>query len=53
MHTIWHIMLRFLILEGEMATENPIDRGAWWATFHEFAKSWTQLSEHACKGLHV
>ena len=24
--------------------ENPMDRGAWWATVHEVAKSWTQLS---------
>ena len=24
--------------------ENPIDRGAWWVTVHEAAKSWTQLS---------
>ena len=23
---------------------NPTDRGAWWATVHEVAKSWTQLS---------
>ena len=23
--------------------ENPMDRGAWWATVHGFAKSWTQL----------
>ena len=21
--------------------ENPVDRGAWWAMFHRFAKSWT------------
>ena len=21
--------------------ENPMDRGAWWATVHEVAKSWT------------
>ena len=21
--------------------ENPIDRGAWWATVHRVAKSWT------------
>ena len=21
--------------------ENSMDRGAWWATVHEFAKSWT------------
>ena len=25
---------------------NPMDRGAWWATVHEVAKSWTQLSAH-------
>ena len=24
---------------------NPMDRGAWWATVHEVAKSWTQLSD--------
>ena len=29
---------------------NPMDRGAWWATVHRVAKSWTQLkrvSTHA------
>ena len=26
--------------------ENPMDRGAWWATVHGVAKSWTQLSRH-------
>ena len=26
--------------------ENPMDRGAWWATVHGIAKSWTQLSMH-------
>ena len=25
---------------------NPMDRGAWWATVHWVAKSWTQLSTH-------
>ena len=25
--------------------ENPMDRGAWWATIHEVAKSRIQLSE--------
>ena len=25
--------------------ENPIDRGAWWATVHGLAKSWTRLSD--------
>jgi len=23
--------------------ENPTDRGAWWATVHRVANSWTQL----------
>ena len=27
--------------------ENAMDRGAWWATVHGVAKSWTQLSMHA------
>ena len=38
-------------LEEEMGThssilawENPMDRGAWWATVHGVAKSQTQLS---------
>ena len=26
-------------------SENPTDRGAWWATVHGFAKSQTQLSD--------
>ena len=25
--------------------ENPMDRGAWWATIHGVAKSWTGLSD--------
>ena len=25
--------------------ENYVDRGAWWATFHGVAKSWTRLSD--------
>ena len=25
--------------------ENPMDRGAWWATVHGFAKSQTRLSD--------
>ena len=31
--------------------ENPMDRGAWWATVHRVTKNWTrlkQLSTHAC-----
>ena len=27
--------------------ENPMARGAWWATVHGVAKSWTRLSMHA------
>ena len=42
------------LLEKRMAThlsipawKNPLDRGAWWATLHRVAKSWTRLSnEH-------
>ena len=26
--------------------ENPMDRGAWWATVHGATKSWTQPSTH-------
>ena len=29
--------------------ENPMDRGAWWATVHLVTKSQTQLITHACK----
>ena len=25
--------------------ENPMDRGAWWATVHEIAKSGTRMSD--------
>ena len=28
--------------------ENPMDRGAWWATIPGVAKSWTRLSDQAC-----
>ena len=27
--------------------ENPVDRGAWQATVHRVAKSWTRLSDRA------
>ena len=29
--------------------ENPVDRGAWPATVHGVAKSWTRLSTRACR----
>ena len=25
--------------------ENPVDRGAWWATVHGVTKGWTQLND--------
>ena len=28
--------------------ENPMDGGAWWATVHGVAKSWTRLSDFRC-----
>ena len=28
--------------------ENPMDRGAWWATVHGVTRSWIQLSDLAC-----
>ena len=31
---------------------NPTDRGAWRATVHRVAKSWTQLSEYRCLHFH-
>ena len=30
-----------------LAWENPMDRGAWWATLHRVTKRWTQMSAHA------
>ena len=33
--------------------ENSMDRGAWQATVHEVAKSWTHLSTHTHKFLQV
>ena len=27
--------------------ENPMDRGAWWATVHVVTKSWTRLKQHS------
>ena len=34
--------------------ENPVDRGAWWATVHRVAKNWTHLkglSTHSCPNI--
>ena len=28
--------------------ENPMDRGAWWATVHRITKSWIRLRHLAC-----
>ena len=27
--------------------ENPMDRGAWWATVHRVGKTWTEATWHA------
>ena len=32
---------------------NPMDRGAWWATVHGVAKSWTQPSTHVHSYTHT
>ena len=39
----WHTLNGSLLQYS--CLENPIDRGAWRATVHEIAKSWTQLSD--------
>ena len=31
--------------------ENPMDRGAWWATVHRVAKSWTQLKRLSTRNM--
>ena len=39
-----------------LAWRLPIERGAWWATVHRVAQSWTRLkrfSTHACTSLHT
>ena len=33
---------------SSILVENPMDRGAWWATAHVVGKSWTRLSMHTC-----
>ena len=33
--------------------ENSMDRGAWWATVHGLAKSWTGLSDYITKEHHI
>ena len=54
--TVWETRVQSLgwedPLEKEIAThpsilawENPMDGGAWWATAHGVAKSWTRLSD--------
>ena len=32
--------------------ENPMDRGAWWATVHGVAKSWTRLRDFTFTFMH-
>ena len=33
--------------------KNPMDRGAWWPTVHEIAKSWILLSTHTHTHTHT
>ena len=33
--------------------ENPMDGGAWWATVHRVAKSWTRLSDFTMQVFHA
>ena len=33
--------------------ENSMDRGAWWATAHGFAKSWTEAISTAQHSTHI
>ena len=33
--------------------ENPMDRGAWWATVHGVSKSWTRLSDFTSLSLNT
>ena len=48
---MWNIVYVYTLLEKATAThsclENPLDRGAWWATVHEVSKSQTWLSNWA------
>jgi len=34
-----------VVVSSSLAWRIPMDRGAWWATVHGVAKSWTQLSD--------
>ena len=56
---MWETRVRSLGLEdplekkmathsGILAWETPVDRGAWKATVHRVAKSWTRLSDFTC-----
>ena len=35
----------FSYLHQYSCLENPMDGGAWWATVHRVARSWTRLSD--------
>ena len=34
-------LLKKTPLPSNLASENPVDRGAWWVTVHGVAKNWT------------
>ena len=36
-----------------LAWRIPMDRGAWWATVHRVAKTWTRLSDLALMHMHI
>ena len=35
-----------MVTHSRTYLENPMDRGAWWATVHGVTESWTRLSMH-------
>ena len=47
--TLSCIYVHLSTLSSILAWENPMDRGAWWATVHQVAKSRTQLKRLSTK----
>ena len=56
---VWRFYVLLLLVSGEGKSnplqysylENSMDRRAWWATFLQVTKSWTQLSDQHTGGL--
>ena len=42
----WEYPLEEMATHSSFCLENPMDRGAWWATVCGVAKGWTQLNTH-------